>query len=307
MKRRGFTLIELMVAGMMATIVLGGVTTALSQLGSSKSISRQRLEAFARCDTALRTIRRDVITLLRRGDLFYTRLLITDATHRFQGNILNKDELLLFDGTLRANKEIDFNGEGMEYETQFRLEQNDISSALWKSRDAILDDNPVGGGIATPIAEGIIGLEVEAFDGTTWFGEWDSDEMGIPEALRLTVSSTGMASSDELYAPQVTLRTVVPLDRVRSPDDKLVQIAEEEEAERLAALGINPGEDGILEIDSGSSSGGNSGSGSSGGGGESGTKPSNGGGSGGGTSNDGGKNTIIITDPDGNQHEIPGQ
>ena len=65
MKRRGFTLIELMVAGMMATIVLGGVTTALSQLGSSKSISRQRLEAFARCDTALRTIRRDVITLLR--------------------------------------------------------------------------------------------------------------------------------------------------------------------------------------------------------------------------------------------------
>ena len=143
MRRRGFTLIELLVAGMMTTIVLGGISTSLSQLGSAKSVSRQRLEAFSRCDTAIRTLRRDIITTLRRGDLFDTRILISDLTHRFQGNVMNQDELLVFNGTLRANKEIDFNGEGMEYETQFRIEPNDVSSALWKRRDAILDDNPV--------------------------------------------------------------------------------------------------------------------------------------------------------------------
>ena len=53
----------------------------------------------------------------------------------------------------------------MEYETQFRIEPNDVSSALWKRRDAILDDNPIGGGMATPIADGIIALQIEAFDG----------------------------------------------------------------------------------------------------------------------------------------------
>ena len=164
MTRRGFTLIELLVAGMMASIVIGGITTALSQLGSAKAVSRQRLEAFSRCDTAIRTLRRDIITTLRRGDLFDTRVLITDSTHKFQGNVLSKDELLVFDGSLRANKEIDFNGEGMEYETQFRIEPNDVSSALWKRRDAILDDNPIGGGMVTPIANGIIALE---FEGTT--------------------------------------------------------------------------------------------------------------------------------------------
>ena len=78
MIRRGFTLIELMVAGIMASILLGGVTTSLSQLGSAKSISRHRLEAFSRCDTAIRTIRKDLISVLRRDDLFDTRILISD-------------------------------------------------------------------------------------------------------------------------------------------------------------------------------------------------------------------------------------
>jgi len=294
MKRRGFTLIELIVAGAMATIVLGGITTALSQLGSAKSISRQRLEAFSRCDTAMRTLRRDIITTLRRGDLFETRLLISDSTDRFQGNIMDQDELLVFDGTLRANKEIDFNGEGMEYETQFRIEPNDVSSALWKRRDAILDDNPVGGGMATPIAEGIVALQFEAFDGVSWFSQWDSDESGIPEALRITVTSTGMHSPDEAHTPTVTLRAVVPLDRFRSPDDKLILIAQEEEEARLAALGIET-DDAGLELQSGGSgsgSGSDSGSSSSDGKGDTGTSS-------------GGNGTTTIVDPDGNEHEIP--
>jgi type II secretory pathway component PulJ len=301
MSRRGFTLIELMVAGMMATIVLGGITISLSQLGSAKSISRQRLEAFSRCDTAIRTLRRDVITTLRRGDLFHTRLLITDATQRFQGDIMNQDELLVFDGELRANKEIDFNGEGMEYETQFRLETNDVSSALWKRRDAILDDNPIGGGTATPIAEGIVALQFEAFDGFSWFSEWDSDEMGIPQALRITVTSTGMEHEGEMHAPLVSLRTIVPLDRVQSPDDKLVLIAQEVEEERLAALGIEPeGEDGMgLGTEGGSSgSSGSSGETASG-------KPSSGGDSGTDSSSSRPGMGTTITDPDGNVHEIP--
>jgi len=302
MNRRGFTIIELMVAGMMATIVLGGITISLSQLGSAKAISRQRLEAFSRCDTAIRTLRGDVITTLRRGDLFHTRLLITDATHRFQGDIVNQDELLVFDGELRANKEIDFNGEGMEYETQFRLETNDVSSALWKRRDAILDDNPIGGGMATPIADGIIALQFEAFDGISWFPQWDSDEMGIPHALRITVTSTGMQYEGEMHAALVSLRTIVPLDRVNSPDDKLVLIAQEEEDARLAALGIEPeGEDGMGLDTAGGSSGGSSGS-------SSGTtvsgKPSSDGDSGTGASSRPGMGTTII-DPDGNEHEIP--
>lgn len=296
MKRRGFTLIELMVAGMMATIVLGGITLSLAQLGSAKAISRQRLEAFSRCDVAIRTIRKDIITTLRRGDLFFTRLLITDSTNRFQGQVMDFDELLVFDGTLRANKEIDFNGEGMEYETQFRIEPNDVSSALWKRRDAILDDNPIGGGMATPISDGIISLQLEAFDGLSWHPDWDSDESGIPHAIRITVSSTGMNYTNEQDAPVVTLRTIVPLDRYQSPDDRLVLIAVEEEEARLAALGIEPG-GGDLQLDAQDSSGDSN---STSGGGK---NPSSGSGDNS-DSSSGDKGTTII-DPDGNSHDVP--
>ena len=272
MIRRGFTLIELMVAGMMAVIVLGGITTSLSQLGSAKSVSRQRLEAYSRCDTALKDLRKEVVSTLRRGDLFETRVLITDGTGRFQGENVNKDELLVFNGNVRANKEIDFNGEGLEYETEFRIEDKDISSAIWKRRDAILDDNPVGGGIVTPIADGIISLDLEAYDGFSWFPDWDSDELGLPHALRITVKSTGMEYYGELYAPIVTLRTIVPIDRVMMPDDLHEPTDAEEESEGLGGEdGETSGEDNSSEEEGGGQN----------------DKP------------------IIITDPDGNQYEIP--
>jgi len=304
MKHRGFTLIELMVAGVMASIVIGGITTSLSQLGSAKSISRQRLEAFSRCDTALRTIRKDIITVLRRSDLFDSRLRIGDFTGRFQNQEIDQDELLIFNGNLRANKEIDFNGEGMEYETQFRVEENDVSSALWKRRDAILDDNPIGGGMATPIADGIVSLQFEAFDGLAWFNQWDSDELGIPTAIRISVVASGMEYAGEAHAPLITLRTIVPIDRVRSPEDRLIQIAAEADAEAgfEADLQLVGGGGSGDEEDSGSS-----GSGESGGSGAAVASKGDGviGGSSGTTGGEKPKQGTTITDPDGNIHEIP--
>lgn len=290
MIRRGFTLIELMVAGMMAAILLGGVTTSLSQLGSAKSISRHRLEAFSRCDAALRTIRKDIISVLRRDDLFDTRILISDFTGRFDGQHVDQDELLVFNGNLRANKEIDFNGEGLEYETQFRLENNEVSSALWKRRDAILDDNPIGGGMAIPIAEGIISLQMEAFDGLSWFGQWDSDELGIPNAIRVTVTATGMQSIDDLHSPIITLRTIVPLDRFMAPADLYDLSDEDEDGDGLSTDGKTGDDD-----DSGSGSGSSGGSGGK----------DDGTGGGGGSIITNADGSLTITDPDGNTHEIP--
>ena len=310
MFRRGFTLIELMVASTMAMIVLGGVTTSLAQLGSAKSISRLRLEAFLRCDTALQTIRRDVITTLRRDDLFYTRILITDDTGRFQGQVVDRDELLVFNGNLRANKEIDFNGEGLEYETQFRLEDNEVSTALWKRRDAILDDNPIGGGMVLPISDGVISIQIEGFDGFSWSSQWDSDELGIPVAVRVTVIASGIQYYGEQNTPLITLRTVIPLDRIMPPADLFEPIEEDggtgEDGEgEIGMGGDGTGDDGSDDSgsggDSGSGSGGDSGSGSGQGRPGPGTGTDSDSGSSGGT-----KKPNTITDPDGNVHEIPG-
>ena len=45
-RNRGFTLVELIVAGTIAAMVLGAVTFSLSQLGRARNIARDRAEAF---------------------------------------------------------------------------------------------------------------------------------------------------------------------------------------------------------------------------------------------------------------------
>ena len=288
MHRRGFTLLELLVAGVMASVLLSGVTMSLSQLGLSKSISRQRLDAYSRCDTALRTVRRDIIWVLRRDDLFDTRLRIVDDSSRYDGREVDRDELLVFNNSLRANKEIDFNGEGVEYETQFRIDDKEFGPVMWKRRDPILDDNPVGGGIATPLAKGIVSLQLEAYDGESWVPRWDSDELGIPHAIRITIAAVGSVEGDDKNPPFVELRTIVPLDRIMPPADLFEEV---EEVEEEKASG-----DGELSVDDeGGSGAAASGSGSTSAG------DARGGDSGGSSKGD----TFIFTDPDGNQHEIP--
>jgi len=286
MHRRGFTLLELLVAGVMTSVVLGGVTMSLSKLGLSKSISRQRLDAYSRCDTALRTIRRDIISVLRKDDLFDTRLRIIDESSHFEGREVARDELLLFNSSLRANKEIDFNGEGVEYETQYRIDDDGFDTVMWKRRDPILDDNPVGGGIATPLAKGIVSLQLEAYDGASWALQWDSDELGIPHAIRITIAAIGSVDGDDVNPSFIELRTVVPLDRIMPPADLFEEIEEVEDET------AGDGELGLGSEDGGSAAPGGSGN-----------VPS--GGTGGDAGGDSKGDTFIFIDPDGNRHEIP--
>ncbi|TDJ57100.1 MAG: prepilin-type N-terminal cleavage/methylation domain-containing protein, partial [Planctomycetota bacterium] len=76
-QRRGFTLVELMVAALMTAFVMSAVTMSLSQLSRAKAGGREQLAAHLRADAALNAVRRDVISVLRDQDLFWTRLLLT--------------------------------------------------------------------------------------------------------------------------------------------------------------------------------------------------------------------------------------
>ena len=98
----------------------------------------------------------------------------------------------------------------MEFETQYRIEEDELGSVLWQRRDAVPDEFPRGGGIATPRVEGVISLGIEAYDGNTWYDQWDSDIDGLPWALRVTVMASGHRADESPYdAPTAILRTVV--------------------------------------------------------------------------------------------------
>jgi len=218
--RRGFTLIELLLAGLIVAMIVGAVGFSLAQVGRARNTARVRLDAYLRADAALDTLRRDVQSLIRSDDLYLARVLLFDDTALTPAGSVERDELLVFSTRLQAVRPIEYNGEGGEYESQFRVFDDDMGPGLWQRRDPVPDEFPGSGGVASPVADGVLSLRIEAYDGDSWYDEWDSDVSGLPWAVRITVIASGAPIGSDAYAeeyPWVTLRTVVSIDRVPPP------------------------------------------------------------------------------------------
>ena len=219
---RGFTLVEVMVAGVITAFLLGSVSMSLSQLAKAKAGTTQRLAAHLRADAALESLRREIVSVIRSDDLFWSRLLIEDDAISSSVGRLDRDEILVFSTRFRPVHPVEFSGEGMEYESQFRIEDDEVGPVLWHRRDAVPDEYPRGGGTATPLVDGLISLSIEAYDGQQWYEQWDSDLDGLPMAIRVMVAASGHALGDDAYderLPIAILRTVIPIDRVLPPLD----------------------------------------------------------------------------------------
>jgi hypothetical protein len=181
------------------------VSLCLAQLSDAKTSSRMSLEAHLRADAALSALQRSIVSILR------------DSTNTPLGH-MDQDEILIFNTQLRAIRDLDFMGDGMEFETHFRIETDALGPALWQRRDAVPDEYPRGGGVATPLAAGVLSLSIEAYDGDLWYDDWDSDYDGLPLAVRVTVVASGHRDEHDVYdAALATVRTVIAIDRVLPP------------------------------------------------------------------------------------------
>ena len=268
MAKRGFTIIELVVAIMIAAIISGAVASSLSQLGRARNISRIRMTASRRASDALESIRRDVQSTVRSDDLFDTRLRLAPEVARSPVGEVDRDQLLLFNTRLRPIRRIDYSGEGDEYETQYRIEEDRDGPALWRRRDAVPDEFEDAGGIAEPIGDGVIGVRFEAFDGQSWVQDWDSDVDGLPISIRATVTASGARpGEDAMYDPRslAVMRTEIPIDRVIKPKLDEATLAPQAAAEAAAQAAGGGAADDAAAGGSGAATGG-SGGGATGGG-----------------------------------------
>lgn len=257
--RLGFTLIEVIAAITVSGLVIATVATALSRISKTRDVARTRLDAVTRANAALDAVRRDLAATIRESDLFYTRIVLTNAEGFTRYGMLDRDEILVYSNRLRPLRRDEYQGEGGEYESQYRIEDDSMGSVLWLRRDAFPDENGEGGGIAIPSIEGVVGLRIEAYDGVMWVDDWDSDLYGLPWALRVTVTATGESADNPAKDPMlslVTLRTQVPLDRVTPPppppedeeeDGAKADGATDPAADGAAGEGEGEGEGGGLE------------------------------------------------------------
>jgi prepilin-type N-terminal cleavage/methylation domain-containing protein len=223
-RRRGFTLVEVIVVSILIAGIAAAVTVSISQALRAARVSESRRSAFARAEAAVARIARDVQNVIRDGDLWHARVRIVDA----QAGGISRDELLVYTGSLDAVRPNDDAPEGGSYEVQYRAadapadtDRRPRSGAgparvpelqLWRRVDPIPDDTPLGGGVVFPVVNGITSLSIDAFDGEGWRTEWDSDRDGYPHAVRVIATAV---SGDG--ARSAVARRVVAIDRTPAP------------------------------------------------------------------------------------------
>lgn len=263
---RGFTLVELVVATVIAVIIAGATAVSMSQMVKARTASSSHQQAFARAEAVASRMALDLENVVRDPDLAQCRVQVLSGGD----GPGQRDQLLVLMRSLRNLRPKAV--EGDEYEAQYRIGPSPDAQSpgdwFWRRVDQAHDDNQDGGGIASPVAPGAVSLDILASDGVSWFESWDSDSSGLPHAIRFTV----VADSDDRKT-RATVRRVVAIDRV-----PIAPIVEDTQTPTPS------GGQGASSSSSGSGSG-SSGSGGSGGGG---TGGGSGGGAGGGGSGGGG-------------------
>jgi len=215
-RARGITLAELLIASVIAAILAGLTVVALRQASSSRNRSRAREDAVSRVYAVSQLMARDVADVVRDQESAATMVRIIHGSMTGTDNA--QDELLLFAHSrqpVRVNRDPDSGGhaEGGTYEVQYRLVADfGDTGTVWRRRDPIPDKVYDGGGVAVPIATGITSVRFEAFDGSNWVDEWDSDTDGMPFAVRITCRGQIADSTGTTVA-----QCVVALDRVPKP------------------------------------------------------------------------------------------
>jgi len=246
-RRRGMTLLEMIVGAVIVALVAGATafTVGQSVQASRAAESRERVRDAA--NLAADQVARDIAGVLRDGDLYYARVLLIDGEAEvvFDNGRRERyaaDELLIFSraplaarGTNRG--QLGERSEGGDFEVHYRLAtleagpggrqfsargrtlvgpNDEPGGILWRRIDPQPDDTPDGGGIVFPVMEGVIEFSVEALNVDRWVAQWDSDRQGYPHALRVTVRVVEPVSYGSPRREAVARRTVA-IDRVPLP------------------------------------------------------------------------------------------
>jgi prepilin-type N-terminal cleavage/methylation domain-containing protein len=275
--RGGFSLIELIVSAVVLAMLAGATAISISRSIRSRDDTAARREAFARAEQATSRIAMDVASVVRDSDLYFTRLLISDSGDSVE---FSADEMLLLSRSLRpvrGQRDPADPYEAGTREVQWRVEAavsrplpdgvaRDPGLTLWRRVDPTPDGALDAGGVASPIADGVLSLSIEAAEvtseGETWFASWDSDYDGIPHAVRIVVT----AASDLDPRKTATVRRVVAIDRLTPPIASPVEEPSETEGTGTGGTGTGGTGTGGTGTGGGGTGGGGTGGGAGGGG-----------------------------------------
>ncbi len=177
--RAGFTLLELLVALAIASVVLLTITGTLFSLNRAHDQVGDRMQQQRALRNSLDLLRRELSSMLYRADDKQLRLQVQDR------DFYGKSASILSLATLappldgEASDQLLVRYQPEEQGQQIRLTRT--------SRDYFLLDSVET--VAYPLLEQLEGFLVECYDGSTWVRTWDTElTRRLPKQVRVTIS-----------------------------------------------------------------------------------------------------------------------
>lgn len=195
--RKGFTLLELLVALAVAAIVLLAATTSLFNLHNAREQADQLMEQQRALRSSLDLVRRELNSALFGTGNEKLRFQILDRD--FYGKPASILSFTTLAPPLEAavSDQIQVVWQVEELGEQLRLVRS--------SREFFRNDDlePVD----YPLIEQVEGFLVECYDGNNWIRTWDTElTRGLPRLIRVTISvpqQDGIASFQVLASPRM--------------------------------------------------------------------------------------------------------
>lgn len=204
LRQPAFTLAELLVALTLMALLTAAIVSSTHALASTRARVDERLAASAAARQGLEAVVAALRNIRRDPDKDHP-LIIGESSG--PGN--SRIELQVI-SDMRARTD---SPESDQYELGFSLWQREgdgVPVLLCRRKNA-LTDKPGRGGVATVVAEGILSLSFEYYSQGQWQNEWTEAELGIPEAVRVTVAAAGAPAREPGKVVPVTLSTIVPI------------------------------------------------------------------------------------------------
>jgi len=189
--KKGFTLLEMLIASMIGAFVILVGVGALRAVSSGGRVVENHFDAAAELRYAKSRIAADLVNVYRDKNYDYTKLLGTLL--EVDGNLTS---VITF-YTVSRIKARTGQPEGDVYEVEYFMRKDEQNSVLMRRQWPNPDPNSEPGGILSVIAEDIDLFAVRYFDGTDWLTEWTQDMGKFPELVEVSLAAK-IKGTDEL-------------------------------------------------------------------------------------------------------------
>lgn len=211
----GFTMIEVLVTLTIGSLLVISAVSATRALMSTREKIGYRIERLAEGRRALEAITA-ALRNVRRDPISGKPVIVGQSGGSGARN--DRIDLLVIDDR-RVRTE---GAESDQYEIGFYLasEGDGQPPALYCRRDHAFDDHPREGGVATVVAEGVLGLSFEYYMEGEWYSEWPPTEPRIPQAVRVTLVTTSLTEgrSGRSMQPEPLVLSAVVAVQTREPE-----------------------------------------------------------------------------------------